>query len=46
MNDNIALIAGEGILPVEIAKKLKNLQTSTLIIALRDDPEVLKPYSG
>lgn len=33
-------------MPVEIAKKLKNLQTSTLIIALRDDPEVLKPYSG
>lgn len=43
---SIALIAGEGILPVEIAKKLKALQTSTLILALRDDYEVLKPYAA
>ena len=43
---NIALIAGEGILPVEIAKKLKKIQKSTLIIALRDDTEVLEPYAG
>lgn len=42
---NIALIAGEGALPVEIAKKLKTLQPSTLVIALRDDPETLKPYA-
>lgn len=46
MKDNIALIAGEGILPVEIAKKLKDIQNSTLIIALRDDPEILRPYAG
>ena len=46
MNDNIALFAGKGILPVEIAKKLNSLQPSTLIIALRDDPEVLRPYAG
>ena len=46
MENNIALIAGEGILPVEIAKKLKNLQPSTLILALRDDPEILEPYAG
>ena len=32
-------------MPVEIAKKLKTLQPSTLIIALRDDPETLKPYA-
>ncbi len=46
MKDNIALIAGEGILPVEIAKKLKDIQNSTLIIALRNDTEVLRPYAG
>ena len=33
-------------MPVEIAKKLKKIQNSTLIIALRDDPEVLEPYAG
>ena len=42
MKDNIALIAGEGVLPVEIAKKLHK----PLIIALRDDPEILEPYAG
>ena len=41
-----ALIAGQGILPVEIAKKLQALQKSTLIIALRDDPEELRPYAS
>ena len=46
MKDNIALISGEGILPVEIAKKLMKIQPSTLILALRDDPEILKPYAG
>ena len=44
--NNIALIAGDGILPVEIAKKLQEIQESTLIIALRDDPEILRPYAG
>lgn len=43
--ENIALIAGEGMLPVEIAKKLHTLQPSTLIISLRSDPEVLAPYA-
>ena len=43
---SIALIAGQGILPVEIAKKLQALQESTLILALRDDPETLKPYAA
>ena len=43
---SIALIAGQGILPVEIAKKLQALQKSTLILALRDDPETLKPYAS
>lgn len=43
---SIALIAGEGILPVEIAKKLNATQDSTLIFTLRDDPEALKPYAG
>ena len=42
---SIALIAGQGILPVEIAKRLQELQSSTLILTLRDDPEVLKPYA-
>ena len=46
MNDNIALIAGESILPVEIAKRLQATQASTLILALRDDYEVLRPYAG
>ena len=46
MNENIALIAGEGVLPVEIAKKLQQLQNNTLIIALRDDFEILRPYAG
>ena len=40
-----ALIAGQGILPVEIAKKLQALQKSTLILAIRDDPEPLRPYA-
>lgn len=40
------MIAGEGVLPVEIAKKLNKIQNKTLIIALRDDPEILRPYAG
>ena len=43
---SIALIAGEGILPVEIARKLQEMQEHTLIFALRDDPETLRPYAG
>ena len=43
---NIALIAGEGILPVEIAKRLQTLQEKNLILTLRGDSEVLKPYSS
>ncbi len=43
---NIALIAGEGILPVEIAKKLQTVQEKNLILTLRGDPEVLKPYAS
>ena len=42
---SIALIAGQGILPVEIAKKLNASQEKILILALRDDYEVLKPYA-
>ncbi|MBR1657485.1 MAG: UDP-2,3-diacylglucosamine diphosphatase LpxI [Synergistaceae bacterium] len=42
---NTALIAGEGILPIEIARKLKELQPSTLILTLRKDDE-LKPFAG
>ena len=45
-NLTIALIAGQGILPVEIAKKLRELQAETLILALRDDPEALRPYAS
>ena len=41
----IALIAGEGILPVEIVKKLKSQNNSTLILALRKNCEELKPYA-
>lgn len=43
---SIALVAGEGILPIEIARKLMTLQPSTLILALRDDPETLRPFAG
>lgn len=43
---NIALIAGQGILPVEIARRLHDTQPSTLILALRDDPELLAPYAS
>lgn len=46
MTPSTALIAGQGILPVEIAKKLRELQPETLILALRRDPEKLKPYAS
>ena len=41
-----ALIAGQGILPVEIAKRLHETQPETLILALRADLEVLRPYAS
>lgn len=44
-NLSIALIAGQGILPIEIAKKLRELQDGTLILALREDPEALASYA-
>ena len=43
---NTALIAGQGILPVEIAKKLRELQNETLILALRYAPEELTSYAS
>lgn len=43
---SIALIAGEGILPVEIAKRLCEMQGATLILTLREDPEILRPYAA
>ncbi len=39
-----ALIAGNGLLPVELAKKLSEHE-KILILAIRDDPEILKPYA-
>lgn len=43
---SIALIAGKGVLPIEIAKKLRELQPNTLILTLRNDTETLKPYAS
>ena len=43
---SIALIAGQGILPVEIARKLRELQPETLILTLRENPEELAPYAA
>lgn len=43
---SIALIAGRGVLPVEIAKRLQDTQKQTLIVALREDPETLRPYAS
>ena len=42
---SISLIAGSGILPVEIAKKLKSQNASLLVLALRKDLETFKPYA-
>lgn len=41
----IALIAGEGILPLEIAKRLHKQGTPLLIITLRPDPEIFSPLA-
>ena len=43
---SIALIAGQGILPVEIARKLREIQPETLILTLRENPEELAPYAA
>ncbi|MBQ7219617.1 MAG: hypothetical protein IJS28_01410 [Synergistaceae bacterium] len=41
-----ALIAGQGILPTEIAERLCGLQDGTLILALRYAPEELAHYAS
>ncbi|MBR0252279.1 MAG: LpxI family protein, partial [Synergistaceae bacterium] len=41
----IALISGEGLLPIEIAKRLKSLNYSTLIFSLSGENEQIKPYA-
>ena len=38
----IAIIAGEGILPVEIAKRLSERGSAPLVLTLRSDPEVFE----
>lgn len=43
---SIALVAGGGILPVEIARKLSGLQKPGLILSLGADVETLRPYAG
>ena len=42
----IALIAGGGILPIEIARKLSDLQKPGLILSLGADVKTLRPYAG
>ena len=41
-HDRTAVIAGEGILPVEIAKRLTALGKAPLVITLRSDPDVFR----
>ncbi|MBQ3345978.1 MAG: UDP-2,3-diacylglucosamine diphosphatase LpxI [Synergistaceae bacterium] len=43
---SIALVAGGGILPVEIARKLAALQKPGLILSLGADVKTLRPYAG
>lgn len=43
---SIALIAGDGDLPVEIARRLSQQGESLRIYALRESPDALKPYSN
>lgn len=43
---SIALLAGGGILPVEIARKLCTIQRPGLILSLGADVEILRPYAG
>ncbi len=42
----LALIAGEGALPVAIARKLSEEGTPPLILTLRDDLEIFRPLAG
>ena len=42
----LALIAGEGSLPVALARKLAEEERPPLVLALRDDPEALAPFAG
>ena len=42
----VALIAGEGALPVAIARKLSEEGTPPLILTLRDDLETFRPLAG
>ena len=43
---SIALFAGKGVLPVEIARKLSGIQKPGLILTLGADVELLTPYAG
>ena len=43
---SIALLAGGGILPVEIARKLSGIQKPGLILSLGGDIDMLNPYAG
>lgn len=43
--EKIALIAGEGGLPLEIARRLRDRGSSVVVITLRDDPETFGPLS-
>ncbi len=43
---SIALIAGRGVLPVEIARKLSAIQKPGLILTLGGEIESLRPFSG
>ena len=42
----VALIAGEGALPVALARKLSEEGRPPLVLALRDDLEALAPFAG
>lgn len=42
----LALIAGEGALPVAIARKLSEEGTPPLILTLRDDLDIFRPLAG
>ena len=43
---SIALIAGKGVLPVEIARKLSGIQPPGLILTLGADVDSLTPYAA
>ena len=43
---SIALIAGGGLLPAEIARRLSSLQEPGLVLSLGADVEALRPYAG